>query len=144
MLFGDKNSAAHVNQHQKRKDVEKKMIEKVSKNVISISSDNRQPLFQNENDDNLIFDESKTVSNTSTPNPDPEIGEQPEMIFDDFPEKSIPEVVSIDDKTKPDPEMIFDDFPEKSIPEVVSINDNDSDDSYGNTGCRVFKGGIEN
>ena len=118
MLFGDKNSAAHVNQHQKRKDIEKKMIEKVSKNVISISSDNPEPLFQNEDDDILIFDESKTVSNTDTPKPDPEIQEQPEMIFDDF--------------------------PEKSIPEVVSINDNDSDDSYGNTGCRVFKGGIEN
>ena len=29
MLFGDKNSAAHVTQHQKRKDIEKKMIEKV-------------------------------------------------------------------------------------------------------------------
>ena len=64
-----------------------------SKNDIA-SSDNPEPLFQNEEDDNLIFDESKTVSNTSTPKPDPEIRE---MIFDDFPEKSIPEVVSIDD-----------------------------------------------
>ena len=32
MLFGDKNSAAHVNQHQKRKYIEKKMIEKVLNN----------------------------------------------------------------------------------------------------------------
>ena len=40
--------------------------------------------------------------------------------------------------------MIFDDFPDNSIPEVVSIDDNNSDDSYGNTGCRVFKGGIQN
>ena len=121
MLFGDKNSAAHVTQHQKRKDIEKKMIEKVlnnrtvSKNVISNSSDIPEPLFQNVDDDNFIFDESKTVSNTSTSKPDPEIREQPEMIFDDF--------------------------PDNSIPEVVSIDDNYSD---GNTGCRVFKGGIEN
>ena len=126
MLFGDRNSAAHVTQHQKRKDIEKKMIEKVlnnrtvtvSKNVISNSSDIPEPLFQNVDDDNFIFDESKTVSNTSTSKPDPEIREQPEMIFDDF--------------------------PENSIPEVVSIDDNNSDDSYGNTGCQVFKGGIEN
>ena len=100
------------------------MIEKVlnnrtvSKNVISNSSDIPEPLFQNVDDDNFIFDKSKTVSNTSTSKPDPEIREQPEMIFDDF--------------------------PDNSIPEVVSIDENDSDDSYGNTGCRVFKGGIEN
>ena len=52
----------------------------------------------------------------STPKPDPEVQEQPEIVFRDFPEKSTSEVVSIDDK--------------------------DSDDSYGNMGCRVFKGGI--
>ena len=87
-----------------------------SKNDIA-SRVNPEPLFQNVDDDNFIFNESKTVSSTSTPKPDPEIGEQPEMIFDDF--------------------------PEKSIPEVVSIDENDSDDSYGNMGCRVFKEGIE-
>ena len=79
------------------------------------SSDIPDSLFQNVDDENFIFDESKTVSNTSTSKPDPEIREQPEMIFDDF--------------------------PDNSIPEVVSIDDNYSD---GNTGCRVFKGGIEN
>ena len=99
------------------------MIEKVlnnrtvTKNVISNSSDIPEPLFQNVDDDNFIFNESKIVSNTSTPKSDPEIGEQPEMMFDDF--------------------------PENSVPEVVSIDENDSDDSYGNTGCRVFNGGIE-
>ena len=71
ILFGDRTDCTHETQHLKRKDIEKKIIEKVlnnktitgikSKNYIA-SSGNPENVFQI--DDNLIFDELKTASNT--------------------------------------------------------------------------------
>ena len=71
ILFGDRTDYTHETQHLKRKDIEKKIIEKVlnnktitgikSKNYIA-SSGNPETVFQI--DDNLIFDELKTASNT--------------------------------------------------------------------------------
>ena len=74
ILFGDRTDCTHETQHLKRKDIEKKMIEKVlnnqtitapygikSKNYIA-SSGNPETVFQI--DDNLIFDELKTALNT--------------------------------------------------------------------------------